>query len=279
MGPVMQFDTPPNVSMLTLGAKRGRGLKVGEPMPHIEARATRLLRPVEDYARICGFAREEPLPLTFPDLLTRGLHLAVLSHAEFPLPVLGILHTEQRIERKRAIYAHELLSGRVWVSGLRPARRGGEFDLNTEIQSSGEVVWVGTTTILSRALPGDGEKRVRQQPAPYTPTRSTVWALPADLGRRYAAMSGDYNPVHLWPLTARLFGFKRPIAHGWWALARSVAELDGDVPEACVLQAHFQAPLTLPGRVTFQSGPLTNGGVRFELRRKELCLAGTVVPA
>ena len=279
MVPVMQFDTPPDVSLLRVAVKRAAPLPADGKIPHIEARASRLERPVAEYARVCGFSTDTPLPLTFPDLLARGLHLAVLTHPAFPLRLFGIIHTEQRIEALRPIALGEALSGRAWVSGPRPARRGGEFDLHTEVFAGDTCVWRATTTILSRALPGDGERRVRPQPAPFVADRSTVWDLSADLGRRYAAVSGDHNPVHLWPLTARLFGFKRPIVHGWWALARALAELDNDVSAPFVLTASFHSPLPLPGRVTFSSGRTSAGHHRFEVRRKETCLIGAIEPA
>lgn len=279
MVPVMQFDTPPDVSLLKIAMKGASALPADGRIPHIEARASRLQRPVAEYARLCGFASDQPLPLTFPDLMVRGLHLAVLTHPAFPLRLFGIIHTEQRIEAMRPLALGEPLSGRAWVSGPRPARRGGEFDLHTEVLSGDDCVWRATTTILSRALPGDGQKRVRPQPLPFVANRSTVWDLSADLGRRYSAVSGDHNPVHLWPLTARPFGFKRPIVHGWWTLARAVAELDRDVRLPCVLTASFHAPLPLPGRASFTAGPAGAGRIRFDVRRKETCLSGAIAPA
>src|SRR6266487_1403229 len=60
----------------------------------------------------------------------------------------------------------------------------------------------------------------RARPLGDGPEPHVVWELPADLGRRYAAVSGDRNPIHLYRLTAWLFGFRRPIAHGMWAAAR-----------------------------------------------------------
>ena len=95
------------------------------------------------------------------------------------------------------------------------------------------------------------------------------------LGHRYAAVSGDYNPIHLSPWTSRLFGFSRPIVHGWWSLARAVAEMDTDIPEVCTLEARFRAPIPLPGSVQFQSGP-SEAGLHFELRRKDLCVSGEI---
>jgi acyl dehydratase len=91
------------------------------------------------------------------------------------------------------------------------------------------------------------------------------WRVPADQGRRYAAVSGDYNPIHLSAWTARPFGFKRPIAHGWWTLARALAELDTDLPASCVIEARFVSPLSLPGTVFFESGPIA-GGMGFVVR-------------
>lgn len=276
---LVEFDLPPAVPLSALALKRGRRWNVGDPFPRVEVTARRLLPDAAAYARVCGFPLADPLPVTYPDVLARGLQLAALTSRDFPLPVLGILHTEQRIEAVRPIAATEALAGRVWIEGPRVARQGGEFDLHTVITSAGQEVWHGTTTILSRALRGDGVKRPRPQEPAWQTRRSVVWSLPADQGRRYAAVSGDTNPIHLWPVTARLFGFKRPIAHGWWALARALAEMDVDVPSSCVITARFAKPLPLPGKVTFASGPLANGaGQRFELRRKDVAVSGEVRP-
>ncbi|MEV5316138.1 MaoC/PaaZ C-terminal domain-containing protein [Streptomyces sp. NPDC052687] len=76
-----------------------------------------------------------------------------------------------------------------------------------------------------------------------------AWPLGGDLGRRYAAVSGDRNPIHLHPLTARLFGFPRPIAHGMWTLARCLAA--HGTPDAVRVRARFLAPVPLPGTVEF----------------------------
>ena len=279
MGVTLEFDLPPSASLASAAMTRGRKLTPGATIPRIEASARRLAPDLAAYARVCGFAAADPLPITSLNVLARGLQFAVMTYAEFPLPLLGIVHTWQSIRALRPVRASESLSARCWVEGHRVARKGVEFELHTSVSASGEAVWSAITTILSRAAPGDGEKRPRPQDPAWSVARSTVWSLPADLGRRYAAVSGDSNPIHLWPLTARLFGFKRPIAHGWWALARALAEMDTDVPGACVVEARFLAPLSLPGRATFASGPLRNSpGHRFEIRRKEACVVGEVRP-
>lgn len=269
----LNFDTPPNISLLQLGLKRG---SKGD-IPRIEATASRLTGDAGAYAAVCGFPGTSPLPLTYPTVLLGGLQMAVMTAPEFPLKLLGIVHARQKITRKRHLLPNENLSGRCWVEGHRVVKSGGEFDLHNVVMAGGEEIWHGVTTILSRDIKGDGVKRPSPEEPSFKVQRSVTWKLPADLGRRYAAVSGDYNPIHLSPWTSRLFGFSRPIVHGWWSLARIIAEMDQDIPESCTVDVRFRAPVPLPGTVTFESGSC-DGGLHFEMRRKDLCLSGEVRP-
>jgi acyl dehydratase len=264
----LSFDVPPSVSLLTVARKRK-----GEPvLPRLEARAARLPFEAGAYARVCGFTSADPLPLTVPDVMCRGLQLAVLTQPRFPFPLLGAVHVRQRITRTRHLSAAEPLSGRVWVEGFSVVKRGAEFELHTEVSSGDALVWEGVTTILTRAAPGDGLTRPRADAPRFTPERSVLWRLDEGLGRRYAAVSGDWNPIHLSALSARVFGFPRAIVHGWWSLARCLAELDTRVPTACTVEAEFLKPVPLPSVVTFEAGQ-----GRFELRRRdESCVRGHV---
>ncbi|MDP2316422.1 MAG: MaoC/PaaZ C-terminal domain-containing protein [Pseudomonadota bacterium] len=271
----LRYAVPPRISLWTSFTRRGAWR--GE-IPRIEAFADTIPTDAAAYARVCGFPMADPLPITWPGVAATGLKLAVMTHPAFPLAVTGIVHTRQRITRRRALRAGEALSARCVVEGHRVVRAGGEFDLVISVSSGDEVVWEGVTTILSRAIPGTGgERAASSAPPPLRVTRSTRWVLPADQGRRYAAVSGDYNPIHLSPWTSRPFGFPRPIAHGWWTLARALAELDGDVPDACTVDARFVDAVPLPGTVTFEAGRRDGReGLAFEVRGRRACLVGEV---
>ena len=271
----LHYPTPPAVSLLTSFLKRGAWKGT---LPRIEARADAIPTECAAYAKVCGFAAPDPLPLTWPGVATVGLQLAIMTSPAFPLPVTGIVHTRQRITRRRHLRAGEALSATCVVDGHRVARSGGEFDLVVSVSSAGEVVWEGVTPILTRPIKGHGGEREAVDAPPPTGAlvRSTRWRVPADQGRRYAAVSGDYNPIHLYGLTARPFGFKAAIAHGWWTLARALAELDADVPEACTVDARFVAPVTLPGTVTFEARRSPEG-IGFEVRGRKVCIVGRVV--
>ena len=98
-------------------------------------------------------------------------------------------------------------------------------------------------------MAGEAPAPVRLQAPSVAPSQE--WRLGADQGRRYAAVSGDSNPIHLNPLTARLFGFPRPIIHGMWTHARAVAALGGALPEAYTVRVQFAKPIALPSSVGF----------------------------
>lgn len=79
------------------------------------------------------------------------------------------------------------------------------------------------------------------------------WRLPGDLGRRYAAVSGDRNPIHMHSLLAKPLGFPRAIAHGMWTKTRCLAALESRLPEAFGVDVRFRKPILLPARVVFTS--------------------------
>ncbi|OIK01231.1 MaoC/PaaZ C-terminal domain-containing protein [Streptomyces monashensis] len=214
------------------------------------------------YERVCGFPTgESGLPVTYPHVLGFPLAMRLMSDRAFPLPLPGLVHTSIDIVRHGVVPPTDAYELAVHIEGLAPHRRGTEATVVTELRSRGERLWESRSTYLARhhtqeAVSGHREER---RPAPALPVLDQ-WRLAGDVGRRYGAASGDRNPIHLHPLTARLFGFPRAIAHGMWTVARCVAAhgTSGSV----MVRARFMAPVLLPGVVTY--GADASG--RFELR-------------
>jgi acyl dehydratase len=261
----LTYQRPPAVWPLlarALLARRPPRLAPGQTIPPLEARLAMQApepRHLEAYREVCGFEPEEKLPITFPHALAGPLHLALLTSDGFPVRLLGLIHLRSRIEAARAIGEREPLDLRCRVEGHRETGRGQEFDLVTEVRAGGQVAWSEVQTLLAR---GPGSRPPRPPPGPVAPpgAGATSWSLPADLGRRYARVSGDYNPIHLSAASARLFGFPRAIAHGMWTLARAAAELQPRVAGGgAVLDVAFKLPVLLPGRVTFREWPVARG--------------------
>lgn len=220
--------------------------------------------PLAAYRRICGFPAPEsgPLPLTYPHVLAFPLAMRLMTARRFPLPVVGLVHTWIEIVARRPVQSDEPLELTVYAEELTPHRRGTEVTMVTEARLAGALVWESRSGYLSRhATNATGSAR-EADGSPALPAVAE-WRLPGDLGRRYGAVSGDRNPIHLHPLTARLFGFPRAIAHGMWTVARCLAEADGHPGEIRSVRADFRAPVLLPATVTYAADPAGNA---FALR-------------
>lgn len=107
-------------------------------------------------------------------------------------------------------------------------------------------------------------------------TRSVVWRVPEDTGRRYARLAGDFNPIHQHAVAARLFGFKHAIVHGMYTLARGAAECADDLPAApFTLECTSKRPVFLPSTVVFEARRGADDAVSFQVRSGDMvCVLG-----
>jgi acyl dehydratase len=217
------------------------------------------------YDRVCGFALCDRLPATYPHMLAFPLHLALMSDPSFPFPALGLVHIHNRIRQHRRLGADERLSLRVSCSRLRPHPRGTQFELLTQASADERLVWEEVSTILRRGSGTEGAPAPSVPPTAELPM-AAVWRLPGDLGRRYAGVSSDFNPIHIHPLSARLFGFPRAIAHGMWTKARCLAALAGRLPDAFTVEVAFRRPILLPATVHFAEAANDAGAITFGVR-------------
>jgi len=236
------------------------------------------------YREVCGFDPDAGvLPVTYPHVLANALHLALLAGPVFPVRPLGLVHLKSTTRALRELPDAAALDLRCALEGPRETDRGQEFDLVTEVREAGALAWSETSVVLARRPGATGGKKASAAAGPGSTAVASPpiarFELGSDLGRRYAAASGDWNPIHLTVITARLFGFRRPIAHGMWTLARCAAELS--VPGGGVaLEASFKLPVLLPATVTLRSEPATRG-TRFSLRDADGAkphLVGTIHP-
>jgi MaoC like domain len=221
------------------------------------------------YANLCGFELREHLPPTYLHVLAFPLHMAVLADGDFPFPAVGLVHIANRIVQHRRIALEEELALRVRPTALQPHARGRTFTLLTEARVGGLKVWESVSTMLRRGgAYGSAPARRRGSETCRDPAATSTWHLGGDLGRRYAAVSGDRNPIHMHALAAKPFGFSRAIAHGMWTMARALAALDSRLPDAFGVEVNFGKPILLPASVEFQS-LAEDGKIEFAVRDAE----------
>jgi MaoC like domain len=216
------------------------------------------------YDRVCGFDLRDTLPATYPHMLAFPLHLKLMTDPSFPFGAIGLVHIDNRIVQHRPIDAAEPLSLRVWSGQLEPHPRGRQFAIHSEARVGDELVWEEVSTNLRR---GHSDDTVQAHTVPSAEGLATTatWRLPGDLGRRYGSVSGDLNPIHIHPLSARLFGFPSAIAHGMWTKARCLAALQERLPPAFTVEVAFKRPILLPATVQFAEGR-SSDGIAFGVR-------------
>ncbi|PXY34705.1 hypothetical protein DI005_02105 [Prauserella sp. PE36] len=276
---VKELTEAPSLSKLypkaVVGGLRKAG---GETLPEIEyVRAGVVADPahVAAYNQVCGFRLTDELPATYPHILAFPLQVALMSEQEFPFPLLGMVHVANRITQHRPVRIGEELTLRVRAEHLRPHEKGRQFDVVSEAIAGGETVWTDVSTYLRRGG-GSGSGGRKEQLA--APSADAIWHVPSDIGRRYAEVSGDRNPIHLYRLTAKLFGFPSAIAHGMWTKARSLAAFEGRLPGAYTVDVRFKLPVLLPAKVAFTTWR-TDEGWALELwnaRKPKPHLEGTI---
>jgi acyl dehydratase len=245
----LRFDAAPDLRRVFAAAVLN-GRYAGSSLPDVVAERTGLtvdVAEVADYAHLCGFGLTAHPPVTWPHLLGFPLQAAVMSRRDFPVPLVGLVHVENHITWTRPLAYGETLDVRVHAADLRPHRRGRVVDLVAEVSSGADVVWRGVSTYLARGA-GDESAPSSSPPDVSALTSHAVVRMRfgSDAGRRYAAVSGDVNPIHLHALSARAFGFDRAIAHGMFSYARVLGSLGPRLPAAGSSTVWFRKPVTLP---------------------------------
>ena len=228
---------------------------------------------VTAYAGVCGFPVKDTVPLTYLHVLAFPLHMAILTDPSFPFPAVGAVHLANSITGappdavgETVTRDHPRRRGHAPPEG--PDRRRRHQRRRGRARSSGRA---------PRRTCGAGSRRARRPQTRLrpTPVRGEIPPGRRDLAARRATsgggtppVSGDHNPIHLYPLTAKALGFKRQIAHGMWSLARCVAAVENRLPDAVTVDVAFKKPIFLPGSVAFGSTPV-DGGYAFSLTRPQ----------
>jgi acyl dehydratase len=218
------------------------------------------------YDRVCGFRLRDELPATYPHIVAFPLAMELMTDTSFPFSLMGLVHIANRIDVLRPMTAADPFDIKVWTADLAEHDKGTQFEIKAEARIDGAVVWRSSSTYLHRESKGNGDKREKKPDESSPPSSAgAIWDVPGDIGRRYAAVSGDRNPIHMHPLSAKLFGMKRNIAHGMWTKARCLAALEAELPETYSVDVRFKLPVFLPGKVAFTTEE-SEGTRRFHVR-------------
>jgi len=215
---------------------------------------------VEAYRRVCGYyAQPGSVPLPYPEMHFTALIAEAVVSSCFPFSPLGLIHTAQQVELHERLQPGDEVDATTELRALRDTPRGYELDFSMTVERNGRKAWSGVATLLSRSADARSGKTRGHRAASQARAGGFEVTVPGNMGVRYARVSGDFNPHHLWWFTARPFGYRRPIAHGMWTLARVLCEVLEGVDEDAPVQATaaFKRPLLMPSRIRIDAQRLT----------------------
>jgi len=226
------------------------------PDIHVVAQQVRInASHVRRYCEVCGVTPGATLPPAYLHVLAMPLHMRVFTHSLFPAKVLGLVHLRNVIRQWQAIPVESVVELRVRYNVLRETGSGQEYDLITSASIAGQLAWEEVSTMLARRYVA-GQRPVIERGVRDEARLLCERTVDAEtsIGRRYARVSGDYNPIHLFDRTAQWFAFKQKVVHGMWSLSRCIGLANGYLPEyPLVLDGQFKLPIYLPGNFVFRA--------------------------
>jgi hypothetical protein len=203
------------------------------------------------YQSLCGFGDVRALPPTYLSMLGFPMMLDLMARKSFPMKAMGQVHLSNSISVHQSFSMDNSISLITAITDSVVTARGVEWVVDTIASVDDDIVWSSKSTMLYRC-----KTEIPRENISTTSALGSVqtWSVDSNMGRRYARVSGDYNPIHLSNITAKLFGFDQAIIHGMWSKARCLAALQDQLPEAGYrVIVNFQKPLFLPSNVLFYS--------------------------
>ena len=216
------------------------------------------------YNKVCGFDHTLIVPTTYLHAYIFPMHTQLLSQPEVPFPLPGLIHFANSIKQIRPLYIGEEFSVTCKLGNLIAHDKGQAFEVLSYIEVSGKRVWEDISIYLYKGKEGIGTVLEWEQPALPEKCIKESWSLYQNLGFEFAMASGDFNPIHLHPLTAKVFGFERHIIHGMWSAGKILGLLEKRMPQSFEFTVSFKVPIYLPASVIFRHEK-TEAGFNFDI--------------
>ncbi len=192
------------------------------------------------------------IPLAYFYLLAQRAQVALMLDSRFSYPIPGLIHASNQLRLYQTPQAGRCMTALVSV------RPGQDTAASRKVFFTVEITQFGRRMITCvseyRARRTDHEKVTRKPRLAELPEAlsESAWLLKPHIFRRYARLSGDFNPIHLSALAAKAFGLRAAIAHGMYSVGRSAVAIEKLTGRQVIaLDAHFKSPILLPSQVNF----------------------------
>jgi hypothetical protein len=201
-----------------------------------------------------------PVPLCWHYLALQRAQLALMLLPSFPYAIPGTVHLGQTLQVLAPWDTDAGSEVHITAQAEPEAANGSQtLVLRGTLHQHGVACVDSHSRYLVRRAPVETTRPPRTS-SPRAPAEACIdqWDLPANTGRQYGLLSGDLNPIHLWPWSAKVLGQSQPLMHGMHSAARTEAALARHHGQALrSLSIQFMRPLLLPSHARLY---LTQGG-------------------
>jgi hypothetical protein len=253
---IEEFESRPSVAAyLARAFFPSTGLREGGAFPRIVERWKRLRI---DTHHLRAFISMTGLPMSagisllhspaaallYPHVFGFPLHMALLTHRAFPLPIWGTLQIRNHMLLHRPFSERETLNLETRVAGQRILAKGIEVDLHSTLSVLDELVWEGLTTFYYRGQYGPAQTASPlAKPLPGEWPETSRWCMPGGVGWGFAGLTGDYNGIHWQNWYARLLGFKASLNHPQLVIGQCLARLSMPASSCQRLDVWLKGPV------------------------------------
>mmetsp|Transcript_13101 Transcript_13101/g.35676 ORF Transcript_13101/g.35676 Transcript_13101/m.35676 type:complete len:343 (-) Transcript_13101:289-1317(-) len=261
-----------------------------KPQPFDKKRLSKFLR-LSSYPD----SMQGVVPLMYPICESFRLNIQALLHPAFPFSVLRTVLKSISTTMYREVTHDEALVYRVQIDPktfTRTDKGHIEVDIASMASSSKDNALVWRSTVRAVVLNPKAAKGGGAAAAQLDQDKLQIidtWKHKADVGRKYGALNGDLNPIHLHSALSKMFGFKRPIAHALFQLSCTEASIrKHGIPVQYPIQMDVDCkrptllPATLHCALDKRSSDVSGDTVRFavltEDKAKEVLVGSLFKP-
>ncbi|MCB9033835.1 MAG: hypothetical protein H6553_08365 [Chitinophagales bacterium] len=222
------------------------------------------------YNKVCQIADSDFIPATYLHAKSFVVQTELLTQKEAPYPLLGLVHLANQIKQFDKVSKYSPYDIQCSFGDLIVHEKGQAFEVLVKVFQNNALVWQATSVYLFLGKTGTGKELNWQIDDVGEHAIKQSWNLATNLGYQYAKVSGDFNPIHLTPISAKLFGFKQHIIHGMYSKARILGQLEPQIhSDSFNITVSFKTPLYLPNQVIFRYDKINPTQINFDLVDKK----------
>jgi hypothetical protein len=247
---VTQQQLPSNVRLALRALISARALPNGEKleaMPWLISGFIFDQQQLQCYRECFQFSKGS-VPLTYLFVATQQAQLSFLSQSAVKVKLLGLVHVSIEFDQQAPIEVGRTYQVKIALGEQLWTDKGLQFDVVVDFWADEERQF----GFVSRYIQLNRTNSSTSRQSKPTDSPQPAWSKVKDvdfsktIGREYAAISNDYNPIHLTPLLSKMFGFRRPIVHGMYSAALLLSAQTLGNPRR--VSVTFKKPIMMPNQ-------------------------------